>query len=128
MTTELPEDHGNPNTTEPLALKFNEGLGPTPRFARTYCSQCGGEFGPSDSGFSHCSDHTPAAANLPTTGGVMAEVVRFMRATGYDWQDRCIAEGFKYWRATDAHGVTCSKEQAETMLAAVLGVEVGIGA
>lgn len=28
-----------------------------PRFAQTYCSQCGGEFGPGDSGFSHCSDH-----------------------------------------------------------------------
>ncbi len=28
-------------------------------FRRTYCSQCGGEFGPSDAGFSHCSDHTP---------------------------------------------------------------------
>lgn len=28
-----------------------------PRFAHTYCSQCGGEFGPGDEGFSHCSDH-----------------------------------------------------------------------
>jgi len=26
-------------------------------FARTYCSQCGGEFGPGNSGFSHCEDH-----------------------------------------------------------------------
>jgi hypothetical protein len=26
-------------------------------FAKTYCSQCGGEFGPGESGFSHCSDH-----------------------------------------------------------------------
>lgn len=24
---------------------------------KTYCSQCGGEFGPGDSDFSHCSDH-----------------------------------------------------------------------
>jgi hypothetical protein len=44
------------------------------------------------------------------------------------WQRRCLAEGFKYWRAPDAHGVTCTKEQAENMLAAVLGVEVEIGA
>lgn len=27
------------------------------RFSVTYCSQCGGEFGPGDQGFSHCSDH-----------------------------------------------------------------------
>ena len=28
-----------------------------PRFAQTSCSQCGQEFGPGDSGFSHCIDH-----------------------------------------------------------------------
>lgn len=28
-----------------------------PRFAQTYCSQCGGEFGPGNSGFSDCSEH-----------------------------------------------------------------------
>lgn len=27
------------------------------RFLKTYCSQCGGEFGPGDEGYSHCSDH-----------------------------------------------------------------------
>lgn len=27
------------------------------RFERVYCSQCGGEFGPRDSGYSHCEDH-----------------------------------------------------------------------
>lgn len=32
-----------------------------PRFDKTYCSQCGGEFGPGDSGFSHCQDHPPYA-------------------------------------------------------------------
>ena len=29
------------------------------RFEKTYCSQCGGEFGPGDSGYSHCRDHGP---------------------------------------------------------------------
>ena len=29
-----------------------------PRFERTYCSQCGGEFGAGDNGFSHCDRHT----------------------------------------------------------------------
>lgn len=32
----------------------------TPRFAKTFCSQCGGEFGPGDSGYSHCEDHRAA--------------------------------------------------------------------
>ena len=27
------------------------------RFEKTYCSQCGGEFGPGDHGYSHCTDH-----------------------------------------------------------------------
>lgn len=31
--------------------------GSGPRFERTYCSQCGGEFGPGDHGFSRCSSH-----------------------------------------------------------------------
>jgi len=28
-----------------------------PKFEQTYCSQCGQEFGPGDSGFSHCTTH-----------------------------------------------------------------------
>ena len=32
----------------------------TPRFAETFCSQCGGEFGPGDSGYSHCKNHRTA--------------------------------------------------------------------
>ena len=28
-----------------------------PKFNKVSCSQCGGEFGPRDSGFSHCEDH-----------------------------------------------------------------------
>jgi hypothetical protein len=28
-----------------------------PRFGRVSCSQCGGEFGPSDEGYSHCDQH-----------------------------------------------------------------------
>ncbi len=43
-----------------LALReyYTEGAAPVkPRFDKVYCSQCGGEFGPRDSGYSHCSDH-----------------------------------------------------------------------
>lgn len=39
----------------------------TARFQVTYCSQCGGQFGPGDSGFSHCSDHAPASDFNDTT-------------------------------------------------------------
>jgi len=31
-------------------------------FDVTYCSQCGGSFGPRDSGYSHCEDHIRDAA------------------------------------------------------------------
>ena len=43
-----------------------------------------------------------------------------------DWQQRCIDIGFQYWRAPDAHGVTCTKEQAVELLQDLLGVEVEI--
>lgn len=33
----------------------------TARFPKTYCSQCGGEFGPGNEGFGHCSDHKALA-------------------------------------------------------------------
>lgn len=31
-----------------------------PKFEKTFCSQCGGEFGPGEHGYSHCSDHKDA--------------------------------------------------------------------
>ena len=31
------------------------------KFANVSCSQCGREFGPGDSGFSHCENHPPYA-------------------------------------------------------------------
>jgi hypothetical protein len=30
------------------------------RFAMTYCSQCGNELGPGNSGVSHCDEHVPS--------------------------------------------------------------------
>lgn len=35
------------------------------RFQKTYCSQCGGEFGPGDSGFSHCDQHASDVVACP---------------------------------------------------------------
>jgi len=43
-----------------------------------------------------------------------------------DFQQMALDLGFKYWRASDAHGVTCTKEQAEIFIANLVGVEVGI--
>lgn len=43
-----------------------------------------------------------------------------------DWQQKCVDAGFKYWRASDAHGVTCTAAQAVDLLAQLLGVEVEI--
>lgn len=34
-----------------------EGKPTKPKYEKTYCSQCGGEFGPGEHGYSHCSDH-----------------------------------------------------------------------
>ena len=31
------------------------------KFQQTFCSQCGGEFGPGDSGYSHCDQHEMVA-------------------------------------------------------------------
>lgn len=33
-----------------------------PKFLKTYCSQCGAEFGPGDHGFSMCEAHQPGYA------------------------------------------------------------------
>jgi hypothetical protein len=43
-----------------------------PKFAETFCSQCGRAFGPGDHGYSHCSDHRafqPIAVMLDAIGG-----------------------------------------------------------
>jgi hypothetical protein len=35
------------------------------KFAQTFCSQCGEEFGPGNGGYSHCSDHMTAPKWTP---------------------------------------------------------------
>jgi len=42
-------------------LAAEPGPGKAPRFQMTYCSQCGCECGPGDSGFSDCRDHCAPA-------------------------------------------------------------------
>lgn len=43
------------------------------KFASTHCSQCGGEFGPGDHGYSHCDDHRRGASVGGAKGGGMME-------------------------------------------------------
>ena len=40
-----------------VALKLLQTILSTPRFERTFCSQCGREFGPGASGYSECKSH-----------------------------------------------------------------------
>ncbi len=44
------------NATAPVFQQVLNGICP-PRFPVTYCSSCGEEFGPGESGYSHCDDH-----------------------------------------------------------------------
>jgi hypothetical protein len=39
----------------------------TPRFAETFCSNCGGSFGPGDHGFSHCRSHKGRTRSFRST-------------------------------------------------------------
>lgn len=41
-------------------------------------------------------------------------------------QQQAVNLGFKYWRSSDAHGIAGTKEQAESFIADLVGVEVEI--
>jgi len=41
-------------------------------------------------------------------------------------QELVVKSGFKYWRASDSHGVRGTREQAEEFIADLIGVEVEI--
>ncbi len=49
------------------------------RFKITYCSQCGGEFGPGDGGYSQCSDHWAQQGGA----GTMSDIEKIGDATLY---------------------------------------------
>ena len=46
--------------------------------------------------------------------------------TTHDIQGMAIEEGFRYWRAPDAHGVIGTTQQAIRLLQRLIGVEVQI--
>lgn len=55
-------------------------LAGSPKFQKTYCSQCGKSFGPGNHGFSHCSDHREASGdggNGRVYNDLLADVPRY---------------------------------------------------
>lgn len=69
-----------------------------PLFDKTSCSQCGGEFGPGDQGYSHCSDHATAWQPIETA----PEDENILVATTGGWVDTAFwtdedGEGRKWW-------------------------------
>ena len=49
------------------------------RFDRTYCSQCGAEYGSGDSGFSHCDQHAGLLHWDETSHGVRLAMEVFLK-------------------------------------------------
>jgi hypothetical protein len=65
------------------------------KFQRTYCSQCGAEFGPGDHGYSHCEDHAPSeAAPLPHE---IAAATALLDASDSDLREPARAETAMAW-------------------------------
>lgn len=60
-----------------------------------------------------------ALLNLP-------QLLTALEARESDRQQKAVDIGFKYWRASDAHGIKGTKEQAESFIADLVGVEVEI--
>lgn len=53
----MAEEYGEQQANDLLKAGYVPEAVASPRFPMVSCSQCGGDFGPGDSGFSHCSDH-----------------------------------------------------------------------
>lgn len=51
-----------------------------PRYAHTYCSQCGRSIGPGNSGVSRCSDHLPESARAVTHYTALARESQLLQA------------------------------------------------
>lgn len=56
--------HWMPATYPPLTTA--DAAHQSPRFPNTGCSQCGGQFGPGDHGYSHCENHKGKRRLLPS--------------------------------------------------------------
>jgi hypothetical protein len=72
-----------------------------PKFEQTFCSQCGGIFGPGDSGFSHCDQH----AGLPNLDEP-SETVKTVKAARYLTREEQDAFNAALRKAIKSVGVT----------------------
>lgn len=59
----------------------------TPAFEQTYCSQCGGSFGPGDHGYSHCADHRREHGEMPakTRSDIVSQVIGSLASSNQEW-------------------------------------------
>jgi hypothetical protein len=67
-----------------------------PRFEKTFCSQCGEEFGPGDSGFSHCDQHA---------GKLDADDLRNQIRRSDEWSPGVKKAMEHFWDLTDKRSV-----------------------
>ena len=51
-----------------------------PKFNETFCSQCGGAFGPGESGFSHCDQHK-GMTDLDKTSPMVKRVMKHFESS-----------------------------------------------
>ena len=61
------------------------------KYNKVYCSQCGGEFGPRNSGYSHCSDHIKEqkqkmSGKMPISKQDFDEMLDEMRKKSSDYE------------------------------------------
>lgn len=67
-----------------------------PKFAQTYCSQCGCELGPGDAGVSHCEDH------LRALSARLAGLQSTHSPECFEWHHACAVAEVKRLRAAIA--------------------------
>jgi len=63
-------------------LDYEQRMAAEPKFSETYCSQCGQNLGPGDSGVSHCKDHLVCLTNTHQQLDAALEYERIGRILG----------------------------------------------
>ena len=63
-----------------------------PKFDKVHCSQCGGEFGPRDSGYSHCIDHRAKADPVVAAALAAAQEIEKESEPGRSLSDLTMTE------------------------------------
>ena len=90
----------------------------TPKFERTHCSQCGGEFGPGNAGFSHCADHAQPAAQAVAADVLqrLDDLIAARNGTADEWDRAEAALGLSIIALAAAPAVTPPAVQPLTPL------------